>query len=918
MKTRKDRILAAKNEQLAKNLKSIKKATTYIGTTVIMGTAGLALSKTKAAADTVVQADASSANTTSTTTTMSSSSAANASSTSSSVTTTTATTNNEATSSQASSSSNVTTESSSSQASSAVSQAPVVAAPRVLASNYSGYSSKVANFLNNVAPSAQAIAAQRGLYASMMIAQAALESGWGTSSLSTNAYNLFGVKWNGYGAYINMPTQEFYGGAYHTVYAKFQRYSSYAESLNAYANLIVSHFPNSTKANASSYAVAANNLRNGVYGTYATAPNYASSLINLIQQYDLTKYDTPGSTTTTSDSNSGNTSSTPNNVVATSSYTVKAGDTLYAIASRYGLSVASLKALNNLNSNLIHVGQTLKVSGTAATNQSNQTSSSNNNQTSPQTSTNNGATNNGGQSGSYTVKAGDSLWGISHKYGMSIDGLKSLNNLSSNFIYPGQVLKVGQSNNQSNTTSKPSSTQSTNSGNQSGSYTVKAGDSLWGISHKYGMSIDSLKSLNNLSSNFIYPGQVLKVGQSSNQSNTTSKPSASQSTNSSNQSGSYTVKTGDSLWGISHKYGMSIDGLKSLNNLSSNFIYPGQVLKVGQSSSQSNTASKPSTSQSTNSSNQSGSYTVKAGDSLWGISHKYGMSIDGLKSLNNLSSNFIYPGQVLKVGQSGSQSNTVSKPSTSQSTNSSNQSGSYTVKAGDSLWGISHKYGMSIDGLKSLNNLSSNFIYPGQVLKVGQSSNQSNTVSKPSTSQSTNSSNQSGSYTVKAGDSLWGISHKYGMSIDGLKSLNNLSSNFIYPGQVLKVGQSSNQSNTVSKPSTSQSTNSSNQSGSYTVKAGDSLWKIATEHGLTIAQLKSLNNLTSNTIYVNQKLTVTMKKSVNDVIPTTKAPTQSYTVKAGDSLWQIASAHGTTVNRLKALNKLNSDLIYVGQHLRLN
>ena len=841
MKTRKDRILAAKNEQLAKNLKSIKKATTYIGTTVIMGTAGLALSKTKAAADTVVQADASSANTTSTTTTMSSSSAANASSTSSSVTTTTATTNNEATSSQASSSSNVTTENSSSQASSAVSQAPVVAAPRVLASNYSGYSSKVANFLNNVAPSAQAIAAQRGLYASMMIAQAALESGWGTSSLSTNAYNLFGVKWNGYGAYINMPTQEFYGGAYHTVYAKFQRYSSYAESLNAYANLIVSHFPNSTKANASSYAVAANNLRNGVYGTYATAPNYASSLINLIQQYDLTKYDTPGSTTTTSDSNSSNTSSTPNNVVATSSYTVKAGDTLYAIASRYGLSVASLKALNNLNSNLIHVGQTLKVSGTASTNQSNQTSS----QTNSQTSNNNGATN-------------------------------------------------------------------------SGSYTVKAGDSLWGISHKYGMSIDSLKSLNNLSSNFIYPGQVLKVGQSNNQSNTTSKPSVSQSTNSSNQSGSYTVKAGDSLWGISHKYGMSIDGLKSLNNLSSNFIYPGQVLKVGQSSNQSNTASRPSASQSTSSGNRSGSYTVKAGDSLWGISHKYGMSIDGLKSLNNLSSNFIYPGQVLKVGQSSNQSNTASRPSASQSTSSGNRSGSYTVKAGDSLWGISHKYGMSIDGLKSLNNLSSNFIYPGQVLKVGQSSNQSNTASKPSASQSTNSGNQSGSYTVKAGDSLWGISHKYGMSIDGLKSLNNLSSNFIYPGQVLKVGQSGSQSNTVSKPSSTQSTNSGNQSGSYTVKAGDSLWKIATEHGLTIAQLKSLNNLTSNTIYVNQKLTVTMKKSVNDVTPTTKAATQSYTVKAGDSLWQIALAHGTTVNRLKALNKLNSDLIYVGQHLRLN
>ena len=784
MKTRKDRIEEAKNIQLAKNLKSIKKATTYIGTTVIMGTAGLALSKNKAAADTVIQTDTSNANATSVTTTSSmGTSASNTSSTvetssSTSSASSTATDNTSSTSQAtqvaATASANTSQQSSSQQASSSATTTPVVAAPRVLASNYSSYSSKVANFLNNVAPSAQTIAAQRGLYASLMIAQAALESGWGTSSLSTSAYNLFGVKWNGYGAYVNMPTQEFYGGAYHTVYAKFQKYSSYAESLNSYASLIINNFPNSTKANASSYAVAANNLRNGVYGTYATAPNYAASLINLIQQYDLTKYDTPSNGGSNSNAGAPNNTQADSNIpTATGTYTVKAGDTLYGIANRYGISVATLKSLNNLSSNLIYVGQTLKVSGTA------------------------------------------------------------------------------------------SSSATQNNNNQS--------------------------------------------------ANTSQNPNQNTNT-STTQTSNYTVKAGDSLWAISQKFGLSIDGLKNLNNLSSNFIYPGQVLKVSKTSGNNTTSQNPN--QNTNTSTtQTSNYTVKAGDSLWAISQKFGLSIDGLKNLNNLSSNFIYPGQVLKVSKTSGNNTTSQNPN--QNTNTSTtQTSNYTVKAGDSLWAISQKFGLSIDGLKSLNNLSSNFIYPGQVLKVSKTSG--NNTTSQNTNQNTNTSTiQTSSYTVKAGDSLWAISQKFGLSIDGLKSLNNLSSNFIYPGQVLKVSKTSSNNSQSTNTSTSQSVN--NQSGSYTVKAGDSLWKIANEHGITIAQLKSLNNLTSNTIYVNQKLKVTLAKSINEVASPAKTNSgQVYTVKSGDSLWQIASTHGTTVNRLKSLNKLSSDLIYVGQRLRLN
>ena len=125
-----------------------------------------------------------------------------------------------------------------------------------------------------------------------------------------------------------------------------------------------------------------------------------------------------------------------------------------------------------------------------------------------------------------------------------------------------------------------------------------------------------------------------------------------------------------------------------------------------------------------------------------------------------------------------------------------------------------------------------------------------------------------------------------------------------------------------SQPSTNTSQNSNQTqtsgNGTYTVKAGDSLWAIANSHKMTLNDLKRVNNLSSDLIYVGQTLKVTK----GAVTTTNKTNTQSNTnktdtVKAGDSLWRIASNNGTTVNQLKALNNLTSDMIYVGQNLKL-
>lgn len=94
----------------------------------------------------------------------------------------------------------------------------------------------------------------------------------------------------------------------------------------------------------------------------------------------------------------------------------------------------------------------------------------------------------------------------------------------------------------------------------------------------------------------------------------------------------------------------------------------------------------------------------------------------------------------------------------------------------------------------------------------------------------------------------------------------------------------------------------------YKVQSGDTLWKISQANKVTVDQLLQWNKLTSTTIFVGQTLTVA---------PTTTTA-KTYTVKAGDSLWSIAIKNNMTVAQLKTLNNLKTDIIYVGQILKLS
>jgi LysM repeat protein len=161
-----------------------------------------------------------------------------------------------------------------------------------------------------------------------------------------------------------------------------------------------------------------------------------------------------------------------NNPQATGAYVVKSGDTLGAIAARYGTTWQTLQSLNGLsNPNYLYIGQVLKVTGQAKGNNAPTTQSV------------------------YYVQYGDTLSGIAYKYGVNVYTLARNNDISNvNWIYPGQRLKItGDVSNQR-------------------TYTVRYGDTLSGIAYRYGVNVYTLARNNGISNiNWIYPGQKLNI-----------------------------------------------------------------------------------------------------------------------------------------------------------------------------------------------------------------------------------------------------------------------------------------------------------------------------------------------------------------------------------------------------------------------
>lgn len=254
-------------------------------------------------------------------------------------------------------------------------------------------------------------------------------------------------------------------------------------------------------------------------------------------------------------------------------------------------------------------------------------------------------------------------------------------------------------------------------------------------------------------------------------------------------------------------------------------------------------------------------YVVQKGDTLYSIANKLGTTVSELKKENNLTSNTLQIGEVLRI------------PTKEIYEGEENV---YIVQKGDTLYSIAAANNTTVDELKKANNLTSNILSTGQLLKIPSALLPEST------------------YIVKKGDSLYSIANKYNATVDELKRINNLTSNILSIGQVLKLP-----SDKVSDVEKEENTIN------YTVQKGDSLYSIARKYSTTIDKIKDLNNLTTNLLSIGQVL----------LIPTDTNLETTYTIQKGDSLYSIAKKYNTTVDRLKQLNNLKSNLLSIGQIL---
>lgn len=147
-------------------------------------------------------------------------------------------------------------------------------------------------------------------------------------------------------------------------------------------------------------------------------------------------------------------------------------------------------------------------------------------------------------------------------------------------------------------------------------------------------------------------------------------------------------------------------------------------------------------------------------------------------------------------------------------------------------------------------------------------------------------------YKVSKGDTLYSIAQKFNTTVDNLKRINNLTNNTLTIGQILQIPTS------ISMKDETQL---------YTVKQGDTLYTIANNFNTTVDNIKTLNNLTTNTLSIGQIL----------VVPTGTTTSNTYKVRPGDSLYSIAKQFNTTVDELKRTNNLTNNFISINQELKI-
>jgi N-acetylmuramoyl-L-alanine amidase len=478
-------------------------------------------------------------------------------------------------------------------------------------------------------------------------------------------------------------------------------------------------------------------------------------------------------------------------------HTVRSGESLSILAKRYSVSSHELKSHNRLKSNILSIGQVLKIPSNYQLVVKHDST--------PVVPVQKAILS---EVKVHKVQRGDSLSVIAARYGSTTSELRKYNKLRSSSLAIGQKLKIPPQVIRQTANAKPIV------------YKVRAGDSLSMIANRYGSTTSELKNYNQLRSTSLVIGQKLKIPNSG--SGITQipikvpvkivKPII------------HRVKSGESLSVIANRYGKTVSDLKGYNKLRSTSIAVGQKIKIPSSGNDVAKEEivapvmivKPII------------HRVKSGESLSVIAKRYSKTISELKGYNKLRSTSLAVGQKIKIPNSTYE---VAKEAVKTPAKVAKPI-IHKVKSGESLSGIAKRYGKSINELKGYNKLRSTSLLIGQKIKIPTKAYITPIKNKPT------KPTKATLHKVSSGESLSVIAAHYGTSSSVLKKHNNLRSTTLSVGQKIKIPAG------VSKLTT------------HKVRRGESLSVIAKRYGTTASKIKSMNKLRSSSLAIGQLLTI--------------------------------------------------------------
>ncbi len=533
----------------------------------------------------------------------------------------------------------------------------------------------------------------------------------------------------------------------------------------------------------------------------------------------------------------------------------------------------------------------------------------------------------------HEVTNGDTLWSLSKEYNTPLKLIVAINNVEDeDTLSIGQIIKIPQDN-------LPVADYTL--------HTVKKGETLWSIAQECNLSINQIIAANNLAnSELISIGQQIEIPSIKNatpETNIITQPVIDKKNDIMNDNISQPENT-ESVWSITEKYKVSNNSIASDNNIgNSELISIGPEMKTSSHKNavfETNISNQTVINKKNNKINNNISqpenaeptiYTVEAGDNLWNISRKYGVSVAVITDINNLGDkDLLSPGQKIEIPAIVGVSNYNQKQEPTIV--------NYTIVKGDSLWSISRRYDISMNAIISSNNLKEiTRLSIGQKLELpitnmdiakaegynqDTAADQTNIIAQPVIEKKNNNIKQPETvepivYTVKAGDNLWNISRKYGVSVAVITDINHLGDkDLLSLGQKLEipgVGGGIPDSNQKEEPTIIV----------YTIVKGDTLWGISQRYDVNMSTIISTNNLKEITrLSIGQKLELPITNmdiaKAEGYGQDTEAEEIIYYVKKGESLWSISHEYNVKLEAIIAANRItDASRISAGQALRI-